>query len=111
MNNIRRSAAELRPDRRLRAAIYARYSSDNQREASIADQIEVCRRYCGQQAWDVLAVFDDPALSGSSTMLRPGFQRLVLAAEAGEFDVVVCEAVDRLSRRLSDVAALHDRLA
>lgn len=98
-------------NRQLRAAVYARYSSDNQREASIADQVEVCRRYCAQKGWDLTAVFDDAAQSGSSTALRTGYQRMVLAAETGAFDVVVCEAVDRLSRRLSDVAALHDRLA
>jgi site-specific DNA recombinase len=35
----------------LRAAIYARYSSDHQREASIEDQLEVCRRYVERQSW------------------------------------------------------------
>ena len=35
----------------MRAVIYARYSSENQREASIEDQIEVCRRYIEQQQW------------------------------------------------------------
>lgn len=107
---IQRLKLWAHPEHPLRAAIYARYSSDNQREESISDQIEVCRRYCTQQGWDVVATFDDAALSGSSTMLRPGYQRMVLAADAQAFDVVVCEAVDRLSRRLSDVAALHDRL-
>ena len=111
MHVNRRGGLGGEANRQLRAAVYARYSSDNQREASIADQVEICRRYCAQMGWDVTAVFDDAALSGSSTMLRPGYQRMVLAAEAGAFDVVVCEAVDRLSRRLSDVAALHDRLA
>ena len=111
MHVNRRGASGREADRRLKAALYARYSSDNQREASNADQFEVCRRYCEQQGFEIVAVFDDAALSGSSTVLRPGYQRMVLAAETGAFDVVVCEAVDRLSRRLSDVAALHDRLA
>ena len=94
----------------LRVAIYARYSSDNQREASLADQVEVCRRYAERMGWAVVAVFEDAALSGSSARLRPGFQRMVLAAEFGQFDVIVTEAVDRLGRNLSDVAGLHDRL-
>ena len=111
MHVSRRGGLGGEANRRLRAAVYARYSSDSQREASIADQVELCRRYCAQQGWEVAAVFDDAAQSGSSTMLRPGYQHMVLAAETGAFDVVVCEAVDRLSRRLSDVAALHDRLA
>lgn len=111
MHVNRRGSPGRGPDNRLQAALYARYSSDNQHDESIADQVEVCRRYCALQGWDVVAVFDDAAQSGSSTMLRPGYQRMMLAAETGAFDVVVCEAVDRLSRRLSDVAALHDRLA
>ena len=35
----------------MRAVIYARYSSDNQREASIDDQVEVCRRYIQAHGW------------------------------------------------------------
>jgi site-specific DNA recombinase len=37
----------------MRAVIYARYSSDNQREASIEDQLEVCRRYVERQGWTI----------------------------------------------------------
>jgi DNA invertase Pin-like site-specific DNA recombinase len=39
----------------MRAAIYARYSTDNQREESIEDQIEVCRRYAAQAGFEVAA--------------------------------------------------------
>lgn len=35
----------------LRAVIYARYSSDLQSEASIEDQVEICRRYCATMGW------------------------------------------------------------
>jgi site-specific DNA recombinase len=38
----------------MRAEIYARYSSDNQREASIEDQLEVCRRYANVKSWPVV---------------------------------------------------------
>ena len=93
----------------LRAVIYARYSSENQREASIADQVEVCRRYIERQGWRLVDTFDDAALSGASRF-RPGLVRLGSEAEAGRFDVVVCEAIDRLGRKLADVADLFDRL-
>ena len=94
----------------MRAVIYARYSSDRQSEASIEDQVEVCRRVIERQGWQLGAVYSDRALSGGSAA-RPGYQKLLRDLPGGRFDVVVIEALDRLGRRLSDVAALHDDLA
>jgi site-specific DNA recombinase len=94
----------------LRAVIYARYSSDNQREASIEDQLEVCRRYVERQGWTMGEVYADQALSGASRF-RPAFQQMQADAEQRRFDVVVVEALNRLSRKLADVADLHDRLS
>jgi DNA invertase Pin-like site-specific DNA recombinase len=94
----------------MRAVIYARYSSDNQREASIEDQIEVCRRYADRQGWTIGEVYADQALSGASRF-RPAFQQMQADAEQRRFDIVVAEALDRLSRKLADVADLHDRLS
>ncbi|HEY6432147.1 MAG TPA: recombinase family protein [Acetobacteraceae bacterium] len=93
----------------MRAAIYARYSSENQREASLEDQREVCRRYIDRQGWTLIEIYEDAAISGASRF-RPGFARLTAEAEAGRFDVIVCEAIDRLGRKLADVADLFDRL-
>jgi site-specific DNA recombinase len=93
-----------------RAVIYARYSSDNQREASIEDQLEVCRRYVELQGWTIVKVYADQALSGASRF-RSAFQQMQVDAEAGRFDVVLVEALDRLGRKLADVADLHDRLS
>jgi site-specific DNA recombinase len=93
----------------MRAVIYARYSSDLQREASIEDQIEVCRHYADAQAWTVLREYSDRAASGS-TRFRPGYQDLLAAARRREFDVVLAEALDRLSRDQEDVAALFKTL-
>jgi DNA invertase Pin-like site-specific DNA recombinase len=93
----------------LRCALYARYSSDHQREASIEDQLEVCRRYVERQGWTMGEVYADQALSGASRF-RPAFQQMQADAEQRRFDVLVVEALDRLSRKLADVADLHDRL-
>ena len=93
----------------MRAVTYARYSSDLQREASIEDQVEVCRRYAEAQGWRVLRDYSDHAASGS-TRFRPGYQELLSAARQGEFDVVLAEALDRLSRDQEDVAALFKTL-
>lgn len=94
----------------LRAVIYARYSSEHQREASIDDQIKVCRRYGVAQGWTIVESYSDAAISGASAILRPGFQRLVHDAERRTFDLLICEAIDRLGRKLADVATMYDRL-
>jgi site-specific DNA recombinase len=94
----------------MRIALYARYSSENQRHSSIADQIEVCTRYVDKQGWTIVATYTDPAASGASRF-RPGYQRLLSDLDRSIFDVVVVEALDRLGRKLSDIADLHDRCA
>jgi site-specific DNA recombinase len=93
----------------LKAAIYARYSSDNQRDASIADQLRVCREFAARHGWTIVQEFTDHAISGA-TLLRSGFQALMRAALNERFDVVLAEALDRFSRDQEDTAALFKRL-
>ncbi len=50
----------------MRAAIYARYSSDLQSAASLEDQIRLCRAHAARAGWAVTQVFEDRALSGES---------------------------------------------
>jgi hypothetical protein len=59
----------------VRAAIYARYSSDHQSEASIDDQVRICRVLVERHGWEVARVYTDSAMSGASTF-RPGYQKL-----------------------------------
>ena len=80
-----------------KAAIYARYSTDLQSDASIEDQLRVCLRLIGGHGWTVAETYSDAALSGAS-LLRPDYQRLLADARAGRFDVVVAEGLDRFSR-------------
>ncbi len=93
----------------IRAAIYARFSTQMQSSASIADQIRLCRERAVRDGWEVCETFEDRAISGAS-LLRPGLQGLIAGANAKLFDVVVAEALDRLSRDQADVAALYKRL-
>ncbi|MHB2169537.1 recombinase family protein [Alsobacter sp. R-9] len=93
----------------MRAVIYARYSSDRQREASIEDQMRTCRAWIEREGADLVATYTDHAVSGQIRM-RPGYQKLLEDARAGRFDIVVAEALDRLSRDQEDVAALYKHL-
>ena len=60
-----------------RAAIYARFSSDKQNERSIDDQVALCSKVCERGGFVVEGLYDDRALSGASTLTRPGWQRLM----------------------------------
>lgn len=93
----------------MRAVIYARYSSENQRDASIEDQIEVCRRFIERQGWTLVRSYEDHSISGASRF-RPAYQELGADLGCNLFDVIVVEALDRLGRKLADIADLHDRL-
>lgn len=93
----------------MKVAIYARYSSDNQRDASIADQMRVCRAFAERQGWAICEEYTDHAVSGA-TMLRAGFQALMRGALNRRFDVVLAESLDRFSRDQEDTAGLFKRL-
>ena len=94
----------------MRAAIYARYSSDLQSETSIDDQVRLCREYGMRNNMSVSAVFTDYAISGGALSNRPGMLSLMQAAKVGDFDVVIAEALDRISRDQEDIAAIYKRL-
>lgn len=93
-----------------RIALYARYSSDNQREASIEDQFRICRERAKREKWKIIGTYKDAGISGASMILRPGVQALLQDAQAGEFDIVLAEALDRISRDQADVATLFKHL-
>ena len=70
-----------------RAALYARYSSDQQRAASIEDQFRVCREHVEREGWTVASCYRDAAISGDSVILRPGIQTLLEDARRGLFEI------------------------
>jgi DNA invertase Pin-like site-specific DNA recombinase len=93
-----------------RVALYARYSSDQQSVASIEDQFRVCRERAEREGWHVVGAYEDAAITGSTLILRPGVRALLQDAEAGRFDLVLAEALDRVSRDQADVATLFKHL-
>src|SRR3970282_130858 len=88
---------------------FAGFSLETQRDASIADQLRVCRAYAERQGWTTCEEYTDHAVSGA-TLLRAGFQALMRDALNRRFDVVLAEALDRFSRDQEDTAGLFKRL-
>jgi len=86
-----------------RCAVYARYSSELQRAASIEDQLRVCQERARREGWVVVGTYADAAASGA-TALRPGYQALLAAVRGGAVDVVLAESLDRISRDQEHVA-------
>ncbi|WP_311735648.1 recombinase family protein [Paraburkholderia sp. HC6.4b] len=84
----------------MRVAIYARFSTDKQKETSVTDQINVCaRRVATLAECEIVARHSDEGISGGTRVeSRPGGKQLMADAMAGRFDVLVVEALDRLSR-------------
>jgi DNA invertase Pin-like site-specific DNA recombinase len=88
----------------MRAAIYARYSSDLQSTASIEDQIRLCRERVAHENGTAIEVYTDYAISGSSLKNRPGIRALLNDAKSRRFDYVIAEALDRISRDQEDIS-------
>src|SRR5437899_2937922 len=97
----------------MRAATYARFSSDMQRETSIDDQLATARRYATAQGWTVLDehVYADLAISGA-TLERPGIQALLAAAARLPlpFDVLLVDDSSRVSRDIADAVRILQQL-
>lgn len=90
----------------MKVAIYARYSSDNQRDASIADQLRICREFAARQGWTVVQESTDHAISGAN-LLRSGFQALM--REALNRHSTLCSP-NRWTARSHDSCASRDRI-
>ncbi len=93
-----------------RAAIYARYSSDLQSEASIEDQVRLCKEHAEQNDMTVADIFTDYAISGGHLSNRQGMLALLDHAKKNAFDVVIAEALERISRDQEDIAGIYKRL-
>lgn len=87
----------------MKAVIYARYSSDNQREESIEGQLRECKEYAERNGILVLQSYIDRALS-AKTDNRPEFQRMIRDSAKGLFDTVLVWKLDRFARNRYDSA-------
>lgn len=97
-----------------RCGIYARYSSDLQRESSIEDQIRKCQAYGVKQGWTVLEEYVrfDQAISGAAIAGRDALEDLLNCAKVTPraFDCILVEDTSRLARNLPDALRILERL-
>ena len=92
-----------------KAAIYARYSSHSQREESIEQQIDKCRKFAEQNGYQVVKVYADKALSGKTDQ-RPQFQKMISDSEKSAWTILIVYGVDRFARNRYDSAIYKARL-
>jgi site-specific DNA recombinase len=85
----------------MKAALYARYSTEKQRDASIEDQFRECERVARAAGFDIVSRFQDKGMSGG-TADRPGYQALLSAARRKQFNVIVVEDISRLWRNRAE---------
>ncbi len=82
----------------MKAVIYARYSSDNQREESIEGQVRECIAFAERKGYTVIRTYIDRALSGTRADNRPQFQQMISDSMLKEFQYVIVWKIDRFSR-------------
>ena len=87
----------------MTGVIYARYSSDNQREESIEGQLRECQEFANKNDITIVGTYIDRALS-AKTDNRPDFQRMIKDSEKNMFDVVIVWKLDRFARNRYDSA-------
>jgi site-specific DNA recombinase len=84
----------------MKAALYARVSTNEQRKESIDDQLRECRELCKRHDFSVIDEFSDRGRSGDEVN-RSGYQRLLRAVRHREYDVIVAQTGARSSISVS----------
>ena len=93
----------------MTAVIYARYSTDSQREESIEGQIRECTAYAEKSGFTVVKHYIDRAIS-AKTDNRPQFQQMIRDSERGIFDVIIVWKLDHFARNRYDSARYKTQL-
>src|SRR5690349_13135209 len=95
-----------------RCAIYARYSSDLQRETSIEDQVRRCEEFAARNGWTIATKYADRAISGAAIANREQLQLMLRDSQRRPqpFDRVLIDDTSRLSRNLPEILTLIEQL-
>lgn len=93
-----------------KAVIYARYSSHNQREESIEQQVEECMNFARANKYSVIQIYADKAVSGK-TEKRTQFQKMLKDAEKREFTTVIAYKSNRIARNMLNALTTEEKLS
>ena len=93
----------------MKAVIYARYSSTNQREESIEGQLRECHDFAKKNNIAIIGEYCDRAISGK-TDKRPEFQKMIKDSEKHKFDTLLLYTIDRFARNRYDSAIYKAKL-
>ena len=93
----------------MNAAIYARYSSDNQRDESIDAQIRAIEEYAKRNNISIVKIYTDKAKSATSDK-RPDFQQMIADSSLGIFNAIIVHKLDRFSRDKYDSVSYKRKL-
>jgi site-specific DNA recombinase len=93
----------------MKATLYARVSTNEQRKESIDDQLRECRELCRRHGFEVVGEFCDRRRSGNEAN-RPGYQQLLRAVRGRDCNVVVAHELSRLWRSESEMHAIKEEL-
>lgn len=98
----------------VKCAIYARYSSDNQREASIEDQVRRCKEFAASKGWEVLEDYalSDKGISGQSLRGRNGLEKLIEIGKSGQapFNYILVDDTARVARNTRQALQIFEDL-
>ena len=92
-----------------RVALYARFSSDNQRSESIDAQLRAMRTYCQHHNYIIVDTYIDEAKSATNDR-RPSFQRMIADSKTKKFDILLVHKLDRFARNRYDSAVYKREL-
>jgi site-specific DNA recombinase len=94
----------------LKAAAYARFSSDRQREESVEAQLRDNKKYALKNNLSVVKEYVDRAETGRTTENREEFQRMIQDSKDGKFDVIIVHKVDKFARNRYESAIYKHNL-
>ena len=107
-------AQEIRGAAEMKAALYARVSSEEQVEGySIDAKLRACRNFAKEKDWPVVAEYVDEGKSARAEDVtkRPRFKAMLEAAKNREFDILIVHKLDRFSRNLLLTLKCFDELS